>query len=276
MNTTASHIRNAICELGIQGYPMIVHSSLKSFGWVDGGPRTVIDALLDEGCTVMAPAFDFQSFVAPPLGFRPKQNAINYDPYPAPQADISIPVYTPESNAIAEGLGAIPRTLIEYENRIRGRHPLESFAAVGPLARCLIEGQTPIDVFAPFDVLADLDGWVVLMGVGLNRATLIHHAEQKAGRHPFLRWANGLDGKPIEAWLSGCSAGFDNLEKPLSYLKREIKVGESLWKVYPAREMLEQASELIRNEPQITHCSNPNCISCNDAIAGGPNVQRDS
>ncbi|MHB1457018.1 MAG: AAC(3) family N-acetyltransferase [Armatimonadota bacterium] len=270
MNTTASHIKNAIRELGIQNQPMIVHSSLKSFGWVEGGPTTVIDALLDEGCTVIVPSFDFESFVAPPPGVRPERNAISYDPYPAPQAGVSIPVYTHESNSIARGLGAIPCALIEYEDRVRGSHPLESFTAVGPLSHQLIDTQTPTEVFAPFDELADLRGWVVLMGVGLNRATLIHHAEQKAGRHPFIRWANGADGKPFEAWLSGCSGGFDRLEEPLAHLKREITVGESLWKVYPVKEMLEQAAMLIKNDPQITHCSNPDCLSCNDAIAGGP------
>lgn len=272
MSVTISHIRTALRELGLQGQPMIVHSSLKSFGWVEGGPKAVIDALLEEGCTVMAPSFTFLSFVAPPVGVCPERNAIGYDPYPAPEADVSIPVHSPESSSIERGLGDIPCTLMGYEERVRGRHPLESFAAVGPQACRLVDGQSPIEVFSPFDALADLGGWVVLMGVGLNRATLIHHAEQKAGRHPFVRWANGPGGEPFEAWLSGCSGGFDKLEPPLSHLKREVTVGQSLWKVFPAREMLEQTAQLISDDPQITHCSNPDCLSCNDAIAGGPKV----
>ncbi|MHB0999082.1 MAG: AAC(3) family N-acetyltransferase [Armatimonadota bacterium] len=273
MSVTICEIKEAVRALGLQDQPLIVHSSLKSFGYVEGGPKTVIDGLLAEGCTVMVPSFCSISWVAPPSGVRPERNAVDYDSYPGPQAGPDIPVYTPETNAIERALGAIPCMLMEYKDRVRGNHPIESFTAVGPLSRQLVEGQNPTTgLFAPFDALAEIEGWVVLMGVGLTRATIIHHAEQKAGRHPFIRWANGPDGKPMEAWLSGCSSGFGNLESPLSHLKREILVGESLWKVFPARFLLEEAAQLIRKDPQITHCSNPDCVLCNDAIAGGPVV----
>ena len=45
---TKTDIKNALTELGIQkGDVMVVHSSLKSFGHVEGGAEAVIDACLD-------------------------------------------------------------------------------------------------------------------------------------------------------------------------------------------------------------------------------------
>jgi hypothetical protein len=94
-------------------------------------------------------------------------------------------------------------------------------------------------------------------------------------RRPFIRWANGTDGKPFEALLSGCSSGFVKLEPALSHLKRVITVGESLWKVFPAKDLLEEAARVIRAEPEITRCGNPECRECRDAIAGGSIVGND-
>ena len=36
---------------------MVVHSSLASFGRVEGGAAAVVQAFLDEGCTIVVPAF---------------------------------------------------------------------------------------------------------------------------------------------------------------------------------------------------------------------------
>ena len=45
---TKTDIKNALTELGIQkGDVMVVHSSLKSFGHVEGGADAVIDACLE-------------------------------------------------------------------------------------------------------------------------------------------------------------------------------------------------------------------------------------
>ena len=43
---TSETIRDATRELGLAGLPLEVHSSLSSFGHVEGGAATVVDALL--------------------------------------------------------------------------------------------------------------------------------------------------------------------------------------------------------------------------------------
>ncbi len=116
----------------------------------------------------------------------------------------------------------------------------------------------------------ELGGLVVLMGVGLNRMTLLHLAEQQAGREPFRRWANGPDGVPVEVQEGGCSSGFQNLQDALKRLANLKLVGNSLWTVFQASAVLPAAAQAIRANPDLTRCDNPSCLECRDAVAGGP------
>jgi hypothetical protein len=136
----------------------------------------------------------------------------------------------------------------------------------------LAEGSTvrPLHVFAPLEELARRDGAVVLMGVGLDKCTLLHLAEQQAGRRLFRRWASGEDGQPTEVESGGCSNGFPRLEPALAPLACELLVGASRWRVFPARATLEVAARAIRADPEVTRCADPACERCRDAIAGGP------
>jgi aminoglycoside 3-N-acetyltransferase len=94
-------------------------------------------------------------------------------------------------------MGAIPAAVVTREGRARGVHPLNSFSALGPRADELIRDQTAIDVYAPFEHLREMGGSVVMMGVGLDSMTLLHYAEQLAGRALFIRWAVGPAGEVI-------------------------------------------------------------------------------
>ena len=70
--------------------------------------------------------------------------------------------------------------------------------------------------------------------------------------------------------VGGCSDGFGNFESMLSPLARIVKVGQSQWRVFPAKETLEVIIGAIRENPQITSCGLPDCERCNDGIMGGP------
>jgi len=50
---------------------------------------------------------------------------------------------------------------------------------------------------------------------------------------------------------------------------QQIRVGQSLWRVFPAKHALAIAAEAIRREPLITHCGQA-CERCDDAVLGGP------
>jgi aminoglycoside 3-N-acetyltransferase len=268
---TSETIRAAIRELGLAGLPLEVHSSLRSFGHVEGGAAAAVDALLAEGCTVVVPTFTSPTYlVEPPESMRPERNGIDYEA-PDGRAGGANRVFTPESNDVNSTMGAIPTEVLERPERVRGSNPLCSFAALGPLADRVRE-QRPLDVYAPLRILAAKDGSALLIGVDLRSLTLLHLAEEKGGRRLFRRWANGPDGKPMEVEVGSCSQGFLNFEPILAPLTRETLVGESRWVAYPARETLALAAETIRANPGITHCGDADCLRCRDAVAGGPPV----
>ena len=273
MRVTRQDIADAAAANGLVGAVLCVHSSLSSFGRVDGGARAVVDGLLEAGCTVMVPAFSYDFSVAPPPGRALARNAWgdrDNDGLPPAPAD----AYTPDCNDVHGSMGVVPAAVLETEGRARGDHPLNSFAAVGPRARELTAGQAALEVYAPFRELTRLRGYVVMMGVDLRTMTALHLAEQMAGRTPFRRWANDHGGGTIETECGGCSRGFDNLGPALLPVERRAEVGNSLWRIFPIAGVLARASGAIRERPEITRCGVAGCDRCEDGIAGGPLLEQ--
>lgn len=129
------------------------------------------------------------------------------------------------------------------------------------------------DVCAPLKALARAGDYVLLMGVGLERMTLLHLAEKEAGRELFRRWANDERGRPSVVEVGGCSEGFGRLEPFLNPVTRTAIVGQSTCRLLPAAEAVALAASAIRADPRITHCGVADCECCNDAVAGGPVVK---
>lgn len=254
----------------MSGSVVCLHTSLRSFGHLRGGAAALIDGFLNEECTILVPTFSDDFSVPPPIHIRPTGNGWtykrNYDPGPGANR-----VFSPDSNEVTvEEMGVVPAEVLKRANRVRGSHPLCSFTAVGNQAETLIRCQTASHVFAPLYALSEFNGLVVLIGVGLEKMTLLHAAEEMSGRKPFVRWANDSSGVPIGVAMGGCSYGFGKLEPSLSSLSQQIRVGMSLWSVYSARETLIAAANIIRSNPRITHCEDTGCERCPDAVAGGP------
>ncbi len=267
MTTSQIHIVRAIRQLALEHRPVCIHSSLRSFGGIDGGPRTIIDAFLTEGATIIVPTFSWQFSAIPPNDQRPQRNGSNYE---FSERAPTTSVYATTSSVIDDEMGALPAAALDYEERHRGSHPLCSFAAVGRMALDLVGAQQPANVWAPLESLALHGGAVLLMGVDFTKLTLVHLAEKRAGQRPFVRWALGSCGEVISVEAGGCSLGFQSFDAVLSPLSTTTQVGRSPWTCLPAKESLEVLVRAIRDRPQITRCDDPKCERCPDAIAGGP------
>ena len=274
MTVTQQDIQGTIRALGLTGRPLCLHSSLSSFEHVDGGAKTVISSFLAEGCTVLVPTFSSVFEIAPPPHLQFERNGWDYSDSSAADPGVDR-IYAPEALDIDRDMGAIPAAVVAWPNRVRGNHPLNSFTAVGPRATELVAGQAPLDVYAPLTYLAQIGGYVLLIGVGLEKMTLLHLAEKEAGRTLFRRWANGAEDNPIAVEVGGCSDGFPQLEPHLSPIMRTIVVGRSAWKLFPADRAVALAAAAIRANPQVTHCDVSTCIRCNDAVVGGPMLNTD-
>jgi aminoglycoside N3'-acetyltransferase len=253
MSVTQLNIQQALRALGLSGHVICLHSSLRSFGHVAGGALTVVRALVDEGCTVLVPTFSSVFEVAPPSHLQFERNGWNDRAGPDPHHS-SKRFYTPDVPDIDRSMGLIPATVLSSTDHLRGNHPLDSFTALGPQAALLTGPQAPLDVYEPLTTLTRMKGFVLLMGVGLERMTLIHLAEKEAGRTLFRRWANDKEGRPMTVEVGGCSEGFGKLEPHLDSVMRRTEVGKSKWTVLPANKALACAASAIRADPEITHC----------------------
>ena len=95
MSVTPKDIAKAASRAGLDGRPVLVHSSLRSFGWVEGGAEAVVDGLLDHGCTVMVPAFSSVFWVPAPGDQRLLRNGRDYDEQDGRATGVSR-VYSPD------------------------------------------------------------------------------------------------------------------------------------------------------------------------------------
>ena len=177
---TRQSLGNDLRTLGVQaGMTLIMHSSLKSLGWVCGGPVTVLQALMDvvtPAGTIVVPT-QTSDYSDPALWQHPPVPEswwqIIYDTMPAFDARI-----TPTSH-----MGIIAETFRSWPGVLRSDHPTVSFAAWGRHAGHIITGHSleyGLGEGSPLARIYDLDGWVLLLGVGYDSNTSMHLAEYRA------------------------------------------------------------------------------------------------
>ncbi len=158
MNVDKATIRAGLEELGIvPGDVLLVHSSLRSFGYVTGGASTVIDALLEtvgDSGTILVPTLTFSVLKSSPRYFSVTR--------------------TPSSS------GKITEAFRRRPGAHRSRHPVSSAAAIGPQAGFLTSDHrdTPCGPDSPYHRLYALGGKVVFFGASLGSNTLFHCAEE--------------------------------------------------------------------------------------------------
>jgi aminoglycoside N3'-acetyltransferase len=262
---TGSQLKEVIQEAGLSGSTIALHSSLSSFGSLQGGAQALIEAFLAQGCTLLVPTFTYLNEAQ-----VERQIPQNGQPHSAAAFAIPGPGYDPQENDIVKSMGAVPARLLAAAGRKRGNHPLNSFAALGPLAEALIEEQAPLNVYGPYQRMYDHPpAFLVLVGVDLTSATPVHFAEERAGRRLFRRWGK-QGGQTVECQVGSCSQGFNRLLPIVQPIERQVQAGQSLWRVYPLAEFIDRISAAMRAGPQITHCEDDECPRCADAVRGGP------
>jgi aminoglycoside 3-N-acetyltransferase len=223
------------------GHRVLVHSSLSSFGHVERGADTVIDALLEtvgSSGTVLVPTLTGSESLSP-------ENPPVFDP-------VNKPCWT----------GRIPETFRQRPNAIRSLHPTHSVAAIGADAHALtadhIDSLTPCDHLSPYAKLAQSDnGYILLIGVNHQSNTTMHHVEELVGvayhMQPGLARARILvDGQEIVRHIMlhayGSPRNF-NIMEPL-YLERGIQrsgqIGQATLRLIHARRMVEITAQALR------------------------------
>jgi aminoglycoside 3-N-acetyltransferase len=166
-------------RLGLQaGMNIIVHSSLSSLGFVSGGAVAVVQALMQvitERGTIVMPTHsgdlsDPGTWSNPPV---PKEwRDVIRDTMPAFH-----PAYTP-----TRGMGQIVEVFRSFPDVVRSYHPSVSFAAWGKHAAWITNDHpldNPMGEGSALAKLYELDGSILLIGVGHDSNTSLHLAEYR-------------------------------------------------------------------------------------------------
>ena len=235
------------------GDSVIVHSSMRKLGTVEGGADTVIDALLDAigpGGNLMLPTFNYTGAL------------------PEPYYDLAgTPCRT----------GIIPETGRKRRDAVRSLHPTHSVAVIGPDAEELTRDHLKYRAFgigSPIDRLLQRGGKVLLIGVDNRSNSAVHVAEEYAkipkpspdDTLPFIKILTP-DGDVVSHQLDtspSCSLGFNGVEWALRRHGeiRDYRIGGALCHLMRGADVVKRACELIAEKADILLCTSPTCAKC--------------
>lgn len=248
---TKQDIIDGLVELGLRaGDTVVAHSSLKSFGEVDGGADSVVDAL----CDVLGPD---GTLVVPTFNFEP---------------GVFDRASTPSK------VGQITEVVRTRPNAIRSNHPTHSVTAIGRLAEAITEGHDKVNPFARGSALykaTQVGAKILQLGVTHTTNSMIHVAEELA-KVPYLERQRYVgiklsNGKVVYKWIRrpGCSQGFDAIDEALYELDAisEVMIGGCKARLMSARTLVDAAVELLKSDPEALLCMRPDCGICAESRA---------
>ena len=249
MAVTVTDIKNAVLEAGVKpGEILLVHSSFKSLGEVEGGAETVIQGLLDavgEEGTLVLPTFCQQDFL----------NA-----YKTWHIDKHSDV------------GYLTNYFRKREGSIRSDQATHSVAAFGKKAAWLTEthghthkrqgnmGDTPFSADSPWEKMYRENAKILLLGVTPGSITFRHYAEyvfleectEKLKGHPeFDRMMERIQTHETHyekmAWPHVANRWVIPQVEPTGIVKRS-KCGEAEFIVVESKPFVDFVIECLRNQ----------------------------
>jgi aminoglycoside 3-N-acetyltransferase len=264
---TEAELVDGLRKLGLdRASEVIVHSSLSSFGYVDGGAEAVCSALTEVCGTVLMPAgtWDLTGIPAPPGLVRPHNAYWNAENWADFDSQLSQATSFSAELPIDRWLGTIPEAFRLTCSPFRTEHPLFAYQAAGPAAERLLEAQRSDWPLGPIEAL---DGDVLLVGVTHTSNTTIHLAEQQLGRSLFYRYAKSADGLWVELPnVPGESHHFDAIEPVLRSATKEIRIGNARIRRIPKQAVLAATRELVEADPAALLCTDEPVCRCAAAL----------
>lgn len=239
-------------KLGVQkGMTIIVHSSLKSLGWVCGGAVAVVESLMDvvgEEGTIVMPTHS-SDLSEPSYWENP--------PVPAEWWETirnKMPPFDPKTTPTF-GMGKIVECFRTYEGVKRSYHPTSSFAAWGKNSEYITNEHSlefSLCEQSPLQKLYDLQGYILLIGVGYDNNTSLHLAECHADSCFTCEQGSPIFENGVRVWkkyeeflydvefFNEIGRAFEN-----DYPVQHGRVGMSDCRLIPQKELVDYAAKWL-------------------------------
>jgi len=161
-----------------RGQDLIVHSSLRQVGRIDGGAATLLDAILEVAgpVTLVVPtqttmnSLTSATFRTATAGLDQEERA---------RFIAAMPGFDPATTPSA-GMGAFAEYVRTLPSASRSQHPQVSFAAVGPRAQActaIHDLDCHLGDRSPLGWLYEAQAAILLLGVGYSACTAFHLGE---------------------------------------------------------------------------------------------------
>lgn len=199
--STTSSLAADLRTLGVRaGDVVLMHSSLRSLGFVAGGPRAVVEALLE----VLTP----DGTLVVPTHTSDNSDPANWENPPVPSSWWPIiraetPGFDPARTPAARGMGRLAELVRTWPGARRSNHPQVSFAAVGARAEEVVAQHRLDDGLgdeSPLGAVYRLQGSVLLLGCGHGNNTSLHLAEWRRPSAPRHRVGGALGSSGWQEW----------------------------------------------------------------------------
>jgi aminoglycoside 3-N-acetyltransferase len=237
LSVSPQQLDEGLASLDLSGTQhLIVHSSLKSFGTLEGGAQTLLSALERRTATLVAPAFSYQTLLRGP--------------------DSPIHSQFHRDTRVSRDIGRLAQSMVERPEAQRSQHPALSFVALGEQAGTVLARQSLSNPYGPIGALYDLNGHALLAGVDHSSNTSIHYGEYLAGM-PLLTRYLAQDGRVTACNFPNCSADFERLDPHVH--PQTVHVGKSRLRLYRVRELVDATVNLLRQDPEVLLCTYPTC-----------------
>lgn len=176
---TVGSLARDLRTLGLEGETVLVHSSLRSLGWVAGGAQAVVEGLMQaitKSGTLVMPTYTGQY-----------TNPAGWSSPPVPDEWVETieeerPAFRPAVTP-TRGVGAVPECFRDFPDVVRSDHPTSSFAAWGDGAETLVADHELDDGLgdgSPLAAVYERGGQVLLLGTDHETNTSLHLAEYRA------------------------------------------------------------------------------------------------
>ena len=228
---TREELEKDLRKLGLKnGDIVLLHSALSSLGYLEGGAGALIEAFL---------------------------NVLGKD------GTLVVPSFT---------AGIVPNTVKNDPRAVESIAPTAQVAAIGAKAEEICaehwKCETAHAEGTPYFKIAQLGGYVCLLGVDQDRNTTLHSAE--ALLHlPYLK---KTDPRPIDtpegkmhksfAYFPGPHRNFIGIDHLFAEKMKTALIGQAVVRLIKSRDLIDIAVSEGQKNPAFVLCDNPACNDC--------------